>query len=60
MPSSSSRSIAFNRTSVDRAHVVLPAAMHHERPGTTTNIEGRVLQGRTEVDPAVACAGRTG
>ena len=27
---------------VDRADVVLPAAEAHERPGTTTNVEGRV------------------
>ncbi|HEY3941989.1 MAG TPA: NADH-quinone oxidoreductase subunit NuoG [Acidimicrobiales bacterium] len=30
--------------SVRRADVVLPAAVAHERPGTTTNIEGRVTR----------------
>ncbi|MEI8050432.1 MAG: NADH-quinone oxidoreductase subunit NuoG [Actinomycetes bacterium] len=29
-------------TLLERADVVLPAAVAHERPGTTTNIEGRV------------------
>jgi NADH-quinone oxidoreductase subunit G len=41
--------------SVDRAHVVLPAAMHHERPGTTTNIEGRVLRVGQKLTPPSMC-----
>jgi NADH-quinone oxidoreductase subunit G len=36
----------------DRADVVLPAAESHERPGTTTNIEGRVSRlGQKLVQP---------
>ncbi len=33
---------AFLSPSAARADVVLPAAVHHERAGTTTNIEGRI------------------
>ncbi len=39
----------------DRADVVLPAAEAHERPGTTTNIEGRVSRlGQKLVPPGQA------
>jgi len=41
--------------SVQHAHVVLPAAMHHERPGTTTNIEGRVMRVGQKLTPPVLC-----
>jgi NADH-quinone oxidoreductase subunit G len=34
----------FLSTSCAHADVVLPAVMHHERAGTTTNIEGRVTR----------------
>jgi NADH-quinone oxidoreductase subunit G len=34
----------FLSPSSARAHVVLPAAGAHERPGTTTNIEGRITR----------------
>jgi NADH-quinone oxidoreductase subunit G len=37
------------------ADVVLPAAMHHERGGTTTNIEGRVLRIGQKLTPPVGC-----
>ncbi|HUA95570.1 MAG TPA: molybdopterin-dependent oxidoreductase, partial [Acidimicrobiales bacterium] len=40
---------------VDRADVVLPAAVTHERPGTTTNIEGRLSRlGQKLVAPGQA------
>jgi predicted molibdopterin-dependent oxidoreductase YjgC len=40
---------------IERADVVLPAAVAHERPGTTTNIEGRVSRlGHKVVSPGVA------
>ena len=40
---------------VDAAAVVLPAAVAHERPGTTTNIEGRVSTlGQKVVAPGLA------
>ncbi len=39
----------------DRADVVLPAAVAHERPGTTTNVEGRVSRlGQKLVAPGLA------
>jgi NADH-quinone oxidoreductase subunit G len=41
--------------SVEHAHVVLPAAMQHERPGTTTNIEGRVLRVGQKLTSPVMC-----
>jgi NADH-quinone oxidoreductase subunit G len=41
--------------SVEMADVVLPAAAHHERPGTTTNIEGRVLRVGQKLTPPVLC-----
>jgi NADH-quinone oxidoreductase subunit G len=41
--------------SVEHSHVVLPAAMHHERPGTTTNIEGRVLRVGQKLTSPVMC-----
>jgi NADH-quinone oxidoreductase subunit G len=41
--------------SVKHADVVLPAAMHHERGGTTTNIEGRVLRVGQKLTPPVLC-----
>ena len=42
---------------VDRADVVLPAAVAHERPGTTTNIEGRVSRlGQKLVAPGLGLA----
>jgi NADH-quinone oxidoreductase subunit G len=41
--------------SVALADVVLPAATHHERPGTTTNIEGRVLRVGQKLTPPVLC-----
>ncbi len=38
-----------------RAHVVLPAAVAHEQPGTTTNIEGRISRlGQKLVPPGQA------
>jgi NADH-quinone oxidoreductase subunit G len=41
----------------DRADVVLPAAVAHERPGTTTNVEGRVSRlGQKLVPPGEAWA----
>ena len=41
----------------DRADVVLPAAEAHERPGTTTNIEGRIARlGQKLVPPGQAWA----
>ncbi|HVX22588.1 MAG TPA: molybdopterin-dependent oxidoreductase [Acidimicrobiales bacterium] len=40
---------------VDHADVVLPAAVEHERPGTTTNLEGRVSRlGQKLVAPGLA------
>ncbi|HEY1733159.1 MAG TPA: molybdopterin-dependent oxidoreductase, partial [Acidimicrobiales bacterium] len=40
---------------VEEADVVLPAAVEHERPGTTTNIEGRVTRlGQKLVAPGLA------
>ncbi len=40
---------------VDRADVVLPAAVAHERPGTTTNVEGRLSRlGQKLVAPGQA------
>jgi len=36
---------------LDRADVVLPVAVAHERPGTTTNIEGRVSRLAQKVAP---------
>ena len=40
---------------VEQADVVLPAAVDHERPGTTTNIEGRVSRlGQKVVAPGLA------
>jgi NADH-quinone oxidoreductase subunit G len=41
--------------SVEMADVVLPAAAHHERPGTTTNIEGRVSRIGQKLTPPVLC-----
>jgi NADH-quinone oxidoreductase subunit G len=42
-------------STVDQADVVLPAAVEHERPGTTTNIEGRVTRlGQKLVPPGLA------
>ncbi len=41
--------------SVARSHVFLPATMHHERPGTTTNIEGRVLRVGQKLTPPPLC-----
>ena len=42
-------------STVDHAHVVLPAAVAHERAGTTTNIEGRVTRlGQKLVAPGSA------
>ena len=42
----------------ERADVVLPAAEAHERPGTTTNIEGRVTRlGQKLVPPGPGLAG---
>jgi NADH-quinone oxidoreductase subunit G len=38
--------------SVSRADVVLPSAVAHERPGTTTNIEGRVSRLGQKLVPA--------
>ena len=39
----------------ERADVVLPAAEAHERPGTTTNIEGRISRlGQKLVPPGQA------
>jgi NADH-quinone oxidoreductase subunit G len=41
--------------STDRADVVLPSAVAHEQPGTTTNIEGRVSRlGQKLVPPGLA------
>ena len=41
--------------SIDHADVVLPSAVEHERPGTTTNIEGRVSRlGQKLVPPGLA------
>ncbi len=45
----------FPNTSVERAHVVLPAAAYAERSGTTTNIEGRITRlGQKTTPPGVA------
>ncbi len=45
----------FLTASVAQADVVLPAAMYSERPGTTTNLEGRVTRlGQKIVPPGVA------
>jgi NADH-quinone oxidoreductase subunit G len=41
--------------SIAHADVVLPAAMHHERGGTTTNIEGRVLRVGQKLTAPVLC-----
>jgi len=39
----------------DRADVVLPAAVAHERPGTTTSVEGRLTRlGQKLVEPGLA------
>ena len=46
---------SFLTASVEQADVVLPAAMYSERPGTTTNLEGRVTRlGQKIVPPGVA------
>ncbi|MHB1912108.1 MAG: molybdopterin oxidoreductase family protein, partial [Acidimicrobiales bacterium] len=46
---------AFLTESSQRADVVLPAAVYSERPGTTTNLEGRVTRlGQKVVPPGVA------
>ncbi|MGO9343668.1 MAG: NADH-quinone oxidoreductase subunit NuoG [Acidimicrobiales bacterium] len=45
----------FRSPSVERAHVVLTAATHHERTGTTTNIEGRVIRVGQKLTPPVMC-----
>jgi anaerobic selenocysteine-containing dehydrogenase len=45
----------LNSHSLQHAHLVLPAAMHHEKPGTTTNIEGRVLRVGQKLTPPVLC-----
>jgi NADH-quinone oxidoreductase subunit G len=46
---------SFLTPSVEHADVVLPAAMYSERPGTTTNLEGRVTRlGQKIVPPGVA------
>ncbi len=48
---------AYRSPSVEQADVVLPVAMWGERPGTTTNIEGRVTRlGQKVVPPGVAWA----
>ncbi len=48
---------AFRTPSVEQADVVLPVAIWGERPGTTTNIEGRVTRlGQKVVPPGVAWA----
>ena len=53
--SSSWRSTGHTSATVDQADVVLPAAVEHERPGTTTNIEGRVSRlGQKLVPPGLA------
>jgi NADH-quinone oxidoreductase subunit G len=45
----------FASASIDHADVVLPAAAFAERPGTTTNIEGRVTRlGQKLTPPGVA------
>jgi NADH-quinone oxidoreductase subunit G len=41
--------------SAKQADVLLPAAMHHERAGTTTNIEGRVLRVGQKLTAPVLC-----
>ena len=42
---------------VEHADVVLPSAVEHERPGTTTNLEGRVSRlGQKLVPPGLAWA----
>ena len=42
----------------ERADVILPAAEAHERPGTTTNIEGRISRlGQKLVPPGTGVAG---
>ena len=48
--------VAGSRTATtERADVVLPAAEAHERPGTTTNVEGRVSRlGQKVVPPGQA------
>ena len=46
---------AFLSPSAARADVVLPVAVHHERGGTTTNVEGRVTRvGQKLVAPGQA------
>ncbi|HZU72110.1 MAG TPA: NADH-quinone oxidoreductase subunit NuoG [Acidimicrobiales bacterium] len=46
---------AFLTESSRRADVVLPAAVYGERPGTTTNLEGRITRlGQKLVPPGVA------
>ncbi len=42
------------------ADVVLPCAVAHERPGTTTNLEGRVTPPRPQGQRRPASPGRTG
>jgi NADH-quinone oxidoreductase subunit G len=45
----------FSTSSLDHADVILPAAAFAERPGTTTNIEGRVTRlGQKLTPPGVA------
>ncbi len=41
--------------SVELADVVLTAATHHERAGTTTNIEGRVMRVGQKLTPPSVC-----
>ena len=50
-PASSSPSTCSPTTSARQADVVLPAAGFAERPGTTTNIEGRVTRLGQKVTP---------
>ena len=46
---------AFLSPSAARADVVLPAAMAHERAGTTTNVEGRVTRVAQKLVPPGQC-----
>ncbi len=49
--------VGHHSATVDHADVVLPAAVEHERPGTTTNLEGRVSRlGQKLVPPGLAWA----
>jgi len=46
---------SFLSPSADRADVVLPVAMAHERAGTTTNIEGRITRLGPKLVPPGQC-----